>query len=880
MNTLTSTLKTNQMLYLSAMKRTLLFLLFSSLAASAQIVNIPDYQFKTALRNGLCVDTNNDGTPDTSADLNNDDEIQVSEAEAVQNLYILAQYNVSDMTGIEAFVNLRVLYCEYLSLTSLDVSMMPNLRWLRATSNDLTTLNLGTISAIEKLEVSGNALTSLDISHLSNLKVLSCAGNPVGTLDLSVCTQLEELYCGSNALNTLDLSTVPLLKKLYCNENNLSSLSFANNTLLEELSCSSNDMTTLNVSGLTNLKKLTAESCPLNGLDITGLTQLTQVACNFNQFQSFSHGNNSALTSLQIAGYPGNIGGVLDLSDIPTLKTLTCNSQGLTGLNLTGLQLTSLQFSGNQITTIDVSGMPGLTSIVGNNNNLQSMFIKNGAVSSDQYLFSFYGNPNLHYICCDEGELSVIQSKLNTSQYAGMTNVTYNTYCSFVPGGTFYSIDGVARFDDTNNGCSDTDPLFSHMRMKIAAGAVNSFLVGDDSGHYGMDLQAGTYTITPQPENPSYFTVTPTSATITLPAATNPITQAFCVKANGSHPDVEVSIVPENRARPGFVTRYEIVLRNKGNKTTSGAVTFDFPEDYVTPTFSNPLPDTDSSTAYSWTYNDLLPYEIRTYHVWCLLNTPLDPGFPLESGDVLSYTATGNSQYTDDTPSDNTFIFNHHVVNANDPNDKTCLEGDTLVPEKIGDYVHYVIRFENVGTAEAENVVVKDVIDTLKFDISTLVPLTASHPFVTKIRDTNTVEFIFENIMLPFDDANNDGYVSFKIKTKPTLVLGNTFSNTASIYFDFNAAVVTNTALTTVANLGAPSFVDSKLTVWPNPVHDRLNVTAAQPVEFLEVTDLSGRSLRSVAHSDTISVNGLSTGVYVLTATSGGQATSRKVVVE
>ena len=36
----------------------------------------------------------------------------------------------------------------------------------------------------------------------------------------------------------------------------------------------------------------------------------------------------------------------------------------------------------------------------------------------------------------------------------------------------------------------------------------------------------------------------------------------------------------------------------------------------------------------------------------------------------------------------------------------------------------------------------------------------------------NKVEFIFEGIHLPFDDANNDGYVAFKIKTKPNQFCG------------------------------------------------------------------------------------------------------------
>jgi hypothetical protein len=34
------------------------------------------------------------------------------------------------------------------------------------------------------------------------------------------------------------------------------------------------------------------------------------------------------------------------------------------------------------------------------------------------------------------------------------------------------------------------------------------------------------------------------------------------------------------------------------------------------------------------------------------------------------------------------------------------------------------------------------------------------------------VEFIFQGIQLPFDDANNDGYVVFKIKSKNTLAIG------------------------------------------------------------------------------------------------------------
>jgi len=67
----------------------------------------------------------------------------------------------------------------------------------------------------------------------------------------------------------------------------------------------------------------------------------------------------------------------------------------------------------------------------------------------------------------------------------------------------------------------------------------------------------------------------------------------------------------------------------------------------------------------------------------------------------------------------------------------------------IGDFVNYKIRFENTGTAEAVNIIVRDTIDTDKFDISSLEIVHASHDMYTIIKEKNVVEFILEGIYLP-----------------------------------------------------------------------------------------------------------------------------------
>ncbi|HOZ30820.1 MAG TPA: hypothetical protein PLL66_07870, partial [Bacteroidales bacterium] len=75
------------------MKKLILFpvtILFAILS-NAQIVNIPDANFKAALVGNLSINTNGDN------------EIQVSEASAYAGVISVEDMEISDLTGIEAF---------------------------------------------------------------------------------------------------------------------------------------------------------------------------------------------------------------------------------------------------------------------------------------------------------------------------------------------------------------------------------------------------------------------------------------------------------------------------------------------------------------------------------------------------------------------------------------------------------------------------------------------------------------------------------------------------------------------------------------------------------------------------------------------------------
>ena len=174
-------------------------------------------------------------------------------------------------------------------------------------------------------------------------------------------------------------------------------------------------------------------------------------------------------------------------------------------------------------------------------------------------------------------------------------------------------------------------------------------------------------------------------------------------------------------------------------------------------------------------------------------------------------------------------------------------------------------------------------IDLVKFDIATLVPLKSSHEFYTRINE-NKVEFIFENINLDFNDATNDGYVVFKIKTKPTLVLGDTFTNNANIYFDYNFPITTNTYTTTVAALSTQDYdFGNYFTLYPNPAKNVLNIQAKQglTINSIEIYNQLGQIVIATTNAlNTIDVSNLASGTYFVKINTEKGSANAKFVKE
>jgi len=441
--------------------------------------------------------------------------------------------------------------------------------------------------------------------------------------------------------------------------------------------------------------------------------------------------------------------------------------------------------------------------------------------------------------------------------------------------------------DANNNGCDASDSPSPNIRVNINDGTNSGASFTNNQGTYKFYTQTGNFELTPNIENLTWFTFSPTTATIPFANNNNNIaTQNFCIGPNGNHQDLEIVIQPINIARPGFDAIYKIVYKNKGNSVVSGSLDFNYNEallDYVSATVT---PTSQNTGQLVWNYTNLVPFETRSFCVTLNVNSPTETP-PVNIGTVLNFDATINPIATDENQADNQITYTQMVIGSYDPNEIICIEGDNLPTTEIGKYLHYGITFENTGNYYAENVVVKDVIDTTKYDINSIQLLDTSHPVYTRITG-NVVEFIFKNINLAAADGNppvgGHGDVLFKIKSLSNLVNGDVVTKSAKIYFDYNAPIETNSAQTTYQNLSTSiHHLDSSISVYPNPTNSFITITCNSAIKSIELYDVQGRILETSienSNSSKLDISEKQNGIYFLKINSDNGSKVEKIVKE
>ncbi len=320
-------------------------------------------------------------------------------------------------------------------------------------------------------------------------------------------------------------------------------------------------------------------------------------------------------------------------------------------------------------------------------------------------------------------------------------------------------------------------------------------------------------------------TVTALTPIISTPAALFPDTlrnwQMALVEFDPNACDISVA-ASCGTPRPGFTVGHYFTVENQGGYG-SGPLTITATLD---PSFviqsTAPLATSIVGNTVTWANSASLA-GLGSTSVQVLVALPPDTA-------LLGQEVTSTLNVVQDTLetsfTNNTFSFTRTITGSFDPNDKLVFPKDFyhFTNDSILDYT---IRFQNTGTDTAFNIVV---IDTLPPDVDVLTFQTgaASHPYTYSLTGEGLLKFTFANILLPDSNTNeplSHGLVSFRIKPIQPVYMGQTITNVADIYFDFNPPVRTPPATVVVTNLtGIVPMPAPELRVFPVPVHDVLTV--------------------------------------------------------
>lgn len=339
--------------------------------------------------------------------------------------------------------------------------------------------------------------------------------------------------------------------------------------------------------------------------------------------------------------------------------------------------------------------------------------------------------------------------------------------------------------------------------------------------------------------------------------------------------DLEPNLFTWDNFIPGFESVVQLNGVNNGCLATDGTLSLELDSE-VTYINADPAPDLVNGNILTWNFSQLGYDSEALAPIVTVLTSETT-----ELGETIDLVLTMLPAEGDVDADNNVKNYAYTVVGSYDPNDKQ------VSPQGTGDQgmiagnqeMTYTIRFQNTGTYPATNVVITDIIDS-NLDLNSMQIVDASHPMITEVFDNNEVHFVFNDIMLP-DSTNNEpeshGYVIYKIQQNEDLVVGTELENTANIFFDFNAPVITNTTLNTIAG---PDYISQNETemfsAFPNPADQMLQVMIPQGLLLpaIRLTDVTGKVvLRQTAFTgkNQILTNEIARGTYQLEVVSGNK---------
>lgn len=464
----------------------------------------------------------------------------------------------------------------------------------------------------------------------------------------------------------------------------------------------------------------------------------------------------------------------------------------------------------------------------------------------------------------------------SSSQHFLITNAQTSTDCYCTISGNVYV--------DANANCTyEAGETGVENIMIHCAGFGYTFT--NSNGYYSFQVPTGTYTISEQVN--AYYPLAScqsNSNSVSVVAASGCNTVVDF--ANDINVINDLKVVTVNSTLPpipGNNYQQKVIVKNIGTVTESG-IQMGYEHDDAMPFSNSSLPSfiqlNSVGAPYNYSVQSGFPSLAPSATSVMLLNYTTPTNIPLGTAvgfhDTVASSAPIDANWLlDYSPWNNVNAYQTSVIGSYDPNYKEVSpkgEGAQGYISSAAWEFDYTIHFQNEGTYFAQNISITDQLDD-DLDWTTLKPGYSDYSYTTTVSETGLVTFTFADINLPwksqYGDALSSGLINYSIERKSSNTQGTEFTNTANIYFDYNAPITTNTTINTLndhlAGVEEGESIENidliSVDLFPVPANDiltiRVNNVSKKEVATLTIIDLMG----NVVMSDEVNLNEGSTAI-------------------
>ena len=457
---------------------------------------------------------------------------------------------------------------------------------------------------------------------------------------------------------------------------------------------------------------------------------------------------------------------------------------------------------------------------------------------------------------------------------------------------SFEGIEGVAYNDIDSNCIFNNYPILNNILLKLYDN--NNILIANTNAFlnatYNFALPTGNYKVVIDTLDRPYKIICSNpgiDSTIVLNASTPRVSNVnFGINCKPGFDIGVQSVITTGLVFPGQTHTLTLMAGDmykwynmNCSSGISGTLTFTVngPVTYVAPQAGAFVP-TVNGNVFTYTISDFSA--INNSSAFQLI---FQTDSTAQSNDTICINANITPIIGDNDVSNNVYQDCYQVVNSYDPNIKEVYPID--VQPGFNDWLTYTIHFQNTGNAPALNINLKDTLDT-QLDLETFQVINYSHYNNTSLNG-NVLNVYFPNIMLP-DSASNPtgsiGYIQYRIKPKATWAAPYKIKNTAYIYFDYNAPIVTNTTYNSIlTTTGLNGIKETIATLFPNPTSGsftiELNTKEKQLIQILDITGNIVLSQTIENGNGIIDASYLASGIYNISIKGSAGITNKKLVI-